>query len=303
MDISIIIVNWNTKKLLEDCLESIFKFTEGINFEVIVVDNGSEDGSQAMVKNKYSQVKLIPNKTNLGFTKANNQGIKIAKGEYVLLLNSDTYLIENSFRKLLDKARSRRGNLGAMGPLLLNQDKKIQQSVGFFPHLPQIFFWMTFIDDLPGGIFLKPFHVDHNSFYKKDQEVDWATGAAILVPKTVINMVGPLDEKIFMYGEEVEWCYRIKKAGFEVYFTPATKIAHIGRGSQKVPTNSFIGEFQSIIYFYSKYKSNSSLQIARYLLKIGALLRIFLFTILGHACRQAGRKELAKSYVEAIKVV
>src|SRR3989344_8809750 len=103
MDLSVIIVNWNTKKLLENCLASIFKFTEDVNFEVIVVDNGSEDDSPKLVKEKFPQVKLIPNKENLGFTKANNQGIKISKGKYILLLNSDTYLIENSFRKLLDK--------------------------------------------------------------------------------------------------------------------------------------------------------------------------------------------------------
>src|SRR3989338_10393873 len=132
MDLSIIIVNWNTKKFIENCLTSIYKFTknkrsfvrqsrtqddgggekddggqgEEISFEVIVVDNGSSDGSQVMVKKKFPQVKLIPNKENFGFTCANNQGIKVAKGDYILLLNSDTYLIENSFRKLLDRARS-----------------------------------------------------------------------------------------------------------------------------------------------------------------------------------------------------
>ena len=93
MDLSVIIVNWNTKKLLEDCLGSIFKFTKDVGFEIIIVDNGSEDGSQSMLKKKFPQVKLIPNKDNLGFAKANNQGIKIAKGKYVLLLNSDTYLL------------------------------------------------------------------------------------------------------------------------------------------------------------------------------------------------------------------
>src|SRR3990167_10274907 len=106
MELSVIIINWNTKTLLKDCLNSIYKFTKEINFELIVVDNGSKDGSQAMVKKKFPQVKLILNKANLGFTKANNQGIKVAKGKYVLLLNSDAYLIENSFRKLLDRARS-----------------------------------------------------------------------------------------------------------------------------------------------------------------------------------------------------
>src|SRR3989338_2458408 len=210
MEISVIIVNWNTKKLLENCLRSIFRFTKGITFEVIVVDNGSTDGSVQMVKNKFPQVKLIPNSKNLGFTKANNQGIKAARGKYILLLNSDTYLIENSFKKLKEEA-DRLDNLGVLGPKLLNEDKSIQQSAGFFPHLPQILWWMTFLDDLPSGTLLKPYHVDHNSFYTKDREVDWVTAAAILVPKSVIKRVGALDEKIFMYGEEIEFYYPIKK--------------------------------------------------------------------------------------------
>ena len=296
MDLSVIIVNFNTKELLGDCLSSIYKFTKGVNFEVFVVDNNSKDGSQAMVREKFPQVKLILNRDNLGFTKANNQGMKIARGNYILLLNSDTYLIENSFKKLLDEAKSL-STLGALGPQLLNQDKSIQQSTGFFPHLPQVFFWMSFIDDLPGGQYLKPYHVDHDSFYKKERQVDWITAAAILVPKNVIKKVSVLDEKIFMYGEEIEWCYRIKKAGYNIYFSPIAKIVHIGRGSsQKIPNKAFIGEYQGVIYFYAKYKSKVSLQIVRLLLKIGALARIIIFTLLG-------RRELATSYVQAFKVV
>ena len=297
MVLSVIVVNWNTIKLLDDCLRSIFKWTSDINFEVIVVDNGSEDGSIAMVKKKFPQVKLILNKANLGFTCANNQGIKVAKGDYILLLNSDTYLIENSFRKLLDRARSIGEDFGALGPLLLNEDQSIQQSAGFSPNLPQVFFWMSFIDDLPGGQLLKPYHVDHDRFYRQDREVDWVTAAAIFVPKNVIQKVGALDEKIFMYGEEVEWCYRIKKAGYKIYFSPVTKIVHIGRGSsQRIPTAAFVGEYKAVLYFYGKYKGKVSLQIALILLKIGALIRIILFSLLGS-------KELSKSYVEAFKVV
>ena len=311
IDISVIIVNWNTKELLRECLASIYKFTRSIHFEIIVVDNGSKDGSQAIVSKKFPQVKLIPNEDNLGFTKANNQGIKIAKGEYILLLNSDTYLIENSLQKLVEKAHSLEGptlkntvsrvgpseRLGALAPLLLNSDRTIQQSVGFFPNLPQIFWWMSFVDDLPGGSFLKPYHLDHDSFYKKDHEVDWITGAAFLIPKKVIEKMGGLDEKIFMYGEDVEWSYRIKKAGFKIYFSPITKIVHIARGSSsKISKNAILGEYKGIIYFYQKHKGLISLQIARFLLKIGALARILIFSILG-------RKETAKFYAEALKMV
>ena len=296
MQLSIIIVNWNTKKLLHDCLQSIYKFTSGLKFEVVVVDNGSQDGSIDMMKKKFPKTKLILNKENLGFSKANNQGIKIAKGQYIFLLNSDTYLIENSFKKLLTNIKSR-SKLGVIAPKLLSKDQTIQQSAVYFPHLPQVFFWMSFLDDLPIGMLFKPYHIDHDSFYKNGQQIDWVTAAALMIPKKVIDEVGLLDPQIFMYGEEIEWCYRIKKAGYKIYFSPITKIIHIGRGShQKIPTKAFIGEYEGLMYFYKKYKSRFALQILKLLLKIGALVRIAVFGTLG-------RKELAKSYVETFKAV
>ncbi len=295
MDLSIIIVNWNTEKLLEECLKSIFKHTKEVNFEVIVVDNGSTDGSTQMVKSKFPEVILIKNKVNLGFTKANNQGIKTAKGDYIALLNSDAYLIENAFKTLLEAAKSK-NDKAVLAPLLLNENRTIQQSVGFFPNLPQVFLWMSFLDDLPLGQFFKPYHVDHDSFYRKEREVDWLTGAAMFLPREIISSVGGLNEEIFMYGEDVEWCFRIKKAGYKIFLCPQAKIVHIGRGSsKKIPTKAFIGEYQGVKFFYRQYRGFLALQIVRFFLKIGALLRIIVFSILG-------RKELAKSYVEAFKV-
>ncbi len=295
MDLSIIIVSWNTKKLLEECLKSIFKYTKEVNFEVIVVDNGSTDSSSQMVRTKFPKVILIKNKGNLGFTKANNQGIKAAKGDYIALLNSDAYLIENALKTLLEAAKSK-NNKAVLAPLLLNENRTIQQSVGFFPNLPQVFLWMSFLDDLPLGQFFKPYHVDHDSFYQKEREVDWLTGAAMFLPKEIISSAGSLNEEIFMYGEDVEWCFRIKKAGYKIFLYPQAKIVHIGRGSsKKIPTKAFVGEYLGVKFFYKQYKGFFALQIARFFLKIGALLRIIVFSILG-------RKELAKSYVEAFKV-
>lgn len=311
MDVSVIVVNYNTKGLLEKCLFSIYKFTEQIDFEVIVVDNNSKDGSVNMVKKEFPKVHLIVNKENLGFAKANNQGIKVARGRSVFLLNSDAYFIENSIKKLIDRVRPYYNPIAnkteaksdirdgpyVISPMILNEDKSIQQSVGFFPHLPQIFYWMSFLDDLPAGQFLKPYHIDHDSFYKKDHEVDWATGAALFVPKEIIKKSGPLDSGIFMYGEDVEWCWRIKKSGFKILYTNSTKIIHLGSGSSgKVSKNPYIGEYLGLLYFYKKYKGNVSLQIVRLFLKIGALGRIFIFGLLKG-------KDFAKIYVEAFKVV
>lgn len=295
IDISVVIVNYNTKKLTSDAISSVFKFTKSVTFEVIVVDNASEDGSQNLIKTKFPKVKLIENKENLGFGRANNRGMKIAKGDYIFLLNSDAYLIENSLKKLFDYAKKQE-DLGMLAPLILNEDRTTQQSVGFFPHLPQVFYWMSFLDDLPGGTILNPYHVDHDSFYKKEHDVDWSTGAAMFVPKKVVDKVGAFDENIFMYGEDVDWCFRIKRANYKIIYSPATKIVHIGSGSSnQISKNAILGEYKGVKYFYSKHKSPFALQLARALLKIGALSRIVAFSTLG-------RRETAKFYAEAFKV-
>lgn len=295
MDLSVVIVNWNTKKLTAEAISSIFKFTKEINFEVILVDNASKDGSQKYLQKKFPQVKFIFNKKNLGFGKANNQGAKISKGKYLFFLNSDTYLIENSLEKLVTKADNLE-NLGALGPLLLNEDKSIQQSVGFFPHIPQIFYWMFFIDDIPGGSYLKPLHVDHDAFYKKERAVDWQTGAALLIPKNIFNEVKGFDDKIFLYGEDIDICWRIKGRKHKIIFSPTSKIVHIrGGSSNKISTRAFIGEYQGLKYLYKKFKGPISLQILSLFLKIGALARVVIFGALG-------RKELAKAYVEVLKM-
>lgn len=296
MDISIIIVNWNTKKLLEQAIASIYKYAKGLTFEVIVVDNASEDGSPKMVSNKFPKVLLVENRHNFGFAQANNQGIKITKGEFIFLFNSDAYLIDDSLAKLVKRAREI-PNLGAIAPKILNEDRTTQQSAGFFPDLLKVLLWMSFVDDLPYGDLLKPYHVDHDRFYEKEHKVDWLTGAAIMVPKKVIDKTGALDDKIFMYGEDVDWCTRIKKAGFNIYFSPVAAIVHIGQGSSgQISRNAILGEYKGIIYVYKKHKSRLALQILRLLLKMGALSRVFIFGALG-------RKETAKFYVEAFKMV
>lgn len=296
MDVSFIIVNWNTKKLLEQAIASIYKHAKDINYEIIVVDNASTDGSAEHVKRKFPKVKLIINNQNLGFAKANNQAIKIAKGEFIFLLNSDAYLIDESLKNLITRARQI-PNLGAIAPQILNEDRSIQQSVGYNPDLVRVILWMSFIDDLPFGDFLKPYHVDHDRFYKKEHKVDWITGAAFMIPRNVIAKVGLLDANIFMYGEDVDWCLRIKYAGFEIYYSPAARLIHIGRGSAgKISKNAILGEYKGLIYVYTKHKGKFSLQMLRLLLKIGALARIIIFGALG-------RKETAKFYVEANKLL
>lgn len=291
-EISIIIVSFNTKNLLKKCLASIFKFLKGVNFEVIVVDNASSDDSGQVAKS-FDVVRVIENKKNLGFGTANNQGARIAAGNWLFFFNSDAYLIDNSLLKLLDRL-DKDQKIAVAGPLILNPNRSIQQSVGFFPHLPQVFYWMSFLDDLPGGEMFSPYHVDHDRFYKKEQKVDWVTGAAMLVRRDVFEKISGFDEKIFLYGEDVDLCYRIKKVGFEVTFSPLAKIVHLGRGSHKGQNiGAIVGEYSGVLYFYKKYKGTLAQILLKILLKVGAVLRILIFGVI------LGRKELLKAYARA----
>lgn len=293
MDLSIIIVSFNTSELLKKCLESIFKFLEGINFEVIVVDNASIDESPKMVFEKFPTVRLFTNRKNVGFGAANNQGAKVARGKYLFFFNSDAYLVDDSLLKLVERLNED-PKIGVIGPLVLSPNGSIQQSVGFFPNLPQVFYWMSFLDDLPKGEKLKPYHVDHNSFYQKEQEVDWVTGAAMMVRRDIFKKIGGFDKRIFMYGEDVELCFRIKNEGFIVKFTPITKVMHLGRGSVGgANINAIVGEYNGLIYFYRKYRKLPARLVLYLLLKLGAILRIFIFGIM------LGRRELLISYYKA----
>jgi len=279
--VSIIIPSFNTKKLLQNCLRSIFEQTKNISFEVIVADNASTDGTVKLIQTKFPQVKLIKNRTNLGYAKANNQALRQAQGRVILFLNSDTIILEKAIEKSVEFIRQRE-DVDILGCQLLYQDKTIQPSGGFFPSLTRVFLQMFFIDDLPlVNHLVKPYQQKRKSFYRKTQKLDWVTGAFLMAKKKVVDKIKGFDEKFFMYSEEVDFCYRAKKAGFQVWFCPLAKIVHLkGKSSADGFRTAVLGEYQGLRKFYEKYQPGLGLLILRFLLKIGALLRIFVFGIL-----------------------
>lgn len=299
--LSIIIVSYNTASLLHQSLASVENALAYNNLrkesEVIVVDNASKDESQTLVKKNYPLVKLICNNENLGFARANNQGIKTAQGKYILLLNSDTRVKNNSLVKLLEAIEGKE-NIGVIGGKLLNRDGSIQQSAGFFPNLIKIFFWMTFLDDIPViTSLIKPYHITNKNFYKHPGTVDWVTGACLLTRKETLKDSGLFDEKLFMYGEEVEWCYRVKKKGYQIVYSPAAEIYHDkGASSSQGEIAGIVDEYQAILYFYRKHGEKWQYIVAKQLLLLGALLRLFLFGII------VRNPDKAKLYAKAIKV-
>lgn len=213
--LSIIVLSYNTADITVNCLKSIYqdKGLSDIPFEIIVIDNNSTDNSVSNIK-KFP-ITLIQNKANLGFGKANNQGLKIAKGQYILLLNSDTIILHSAISQSLNWLSSH-PEAHCCSAQLLNQDKSIQASGGYFPNLLNIFAWCVSLDDLPlTNIFIKPFHphtpnfYTHDNFFKKDHSQDWVTGAFMLFRQSIYKKIGGFDEKWFMYGEEYEYQYRM----------------------------------------------------------------------------------------------
>jgi GT2 family glycosyltransferase len=229
-DVSIIVVNWNTHDLLRSCLESVYAQSTTIKCEVIVVDNGSSDGSVEMVRKDFNQVNLLANPDNRGFAAANNQGIEVAKGRYILLLNSDTIVLDRAIEKTVAFA-DRHADTAVTGCRLLNPDHTMQNSCFMFPSILNWFLFSTYLYRLfPQSHF---FGREQMTWWPRNdsREVDVVTGCYMLVRKEAIDQVGPMDERFFMYAEETDWCYRFKAKGWKNRFTPDAEIIHIGGAS------------------------------------------------------------------------
>jgi len=225
VDLTISIVSWNIKDLLDQCLKSVYENTKGITYEVFVADNGSADGSVEMMRQKYPQVTLIANTENLGFTKANNQIIRQANGRYVILLNSDTIVTPGSLETLV-RFMDEHPDAGAVGPRLEYPDGSFQLSCRSFPTLETEFYRLSFLDQL----FAKSplFGKYMMTFWPHDdiREVDQPMGAALLARRETVDQIGLLDENIIFWYDEVDWCKRIKDRGWKIFFTPEAKIYH-----------------------------------------------------------------------------
>jgi GT2 family glycosyltransferase len=225
IDVSIIIVNWNVEKLLRDCLRSIYENTKKISFEVILIDNASHDGSVEMVKKEFPHVHLIANTDNAGFTKANNQGIRIAKGRLIMLLNPDTELLGNAVLNMVHFMDAHK-DCGALGAELKNTDGSLQRSCKTFPSLEVTLYNSLFLDSLfpSSQIFGKHYMTWWD--FNEPREVDQPMGSALMIRREVMDSVGMFDENIFIWFDEVDLCYRIKHAGWKIFFTPSAQIKH-----------------------------------------------------------------------------
>ncbi|RJR30286.1 glycosyltransferase family 2 protein [Candidatus Microgenomates bacterium] len=288
IDLSIIIISYNTKALTIRCLESIYKsFTDShVSFEIVVVDNNSTDGSGAAISKNFPKVRLIKNQENAGFGKANNQGIKAAHGEILLLLNSDTEVIGRGIEQLYRFLITQQAKT-IVGGKLFNLDKTPQDSCGPAYTLPMIFV----------ALFLKGDYL-HLTRYSPDtvKKVDWVMGACMMMAKRAFDDFGFFDEGIFMYMEEIDLQHRAKLKGYQVIFFPDAYFYHKGAASSEGRAAPIINVFRGLLYFYKKHYSKWQLFILRVLLYCKALLGIVLFGLLG-------KKYDRNPYKEALTLV
>ena len=310
-DLSISIVSYNTKGLLKQCLQSIYRETKSVSFEIIVVDNASIDGTVDMVKSNFPDVNLITNKKNLGFAVANNQVMKNSKSKYILLLNPDTVVLNSSLDNLV-KFMDSHPEAGVVGPQILNPDWTFQFS--YDEGISLKLFFNSFILNKFLSLFkilLIPINKIRYYFIKSQEiehclkiiEVGRIRGCCLLVRQEVINQVGLMDEQFFMYCEEVDWEYRMKNAGWKIYFYPFAQIIHYWGASTKSNKQQFnLIQWQSNYKYIRKHYGNYATLIVRFMAFISAIFKTF-YIVVKRILNKINKKEFQRQLILSWKIV
>ncbi|MDP1743367.1 MAG: glycosyltransferase family 2 protein [Candidatus Amesbacteria bacterium] len=281
--LSVIIINHNTPEITKKCVECVLA-SKNIKLEIILVNNTPSD------KFSFPGVKIINNKTPHGFGANNNIGMKVAKGDKILLLNSDAYVYPDTLAKCYAQ------DYDVLGCQLLNEDLSIQPSWGYFPTLRRIFQFQVFVDNFPIiRKYIDSIHVRDLSRFKTTQKVDWVMGAFTMLKREVYEKTGGFDENFFMYGEEVELQFRSAKLAFETWYYPEAKSVHLARQSNTF-TTSFLGEMQGYLYWFKKYNSPLEQFLLKLVLLFGCAIRIPAWSVWG-------KWDLVKSYIQVLPLL
>ncbi len=299
MDISIIIVAWNVREMLISCLKSVFAETKGIDFEVIYVDNASKDGSVDMVTREFPGVRIIQNSRNEGFIKANNQGIEISKGRYVLLLNSDTVVLDNAIEKMV-KFADANPKSAVIGCKVLNPDRTLQRSCFMYPSLLNMFLSATYLYKIfPKNKFFGRERMTWWDF-SEVREVETICGCCSLIRKEALEQVGLMDDRYYVYGDDPDWCYRFKKAGWKIQFTPAAEIVHYGGQTTKQMSKEFkLQLYGSILIFMKLHRSKYAFPFACFLTSLFFFIRVPYWFVKAFIDKDCSKKpiQVAKTYL------
>lgn len=264
-DISVIIVNWNTKDLLAQCLKSVYETIRRLTFEIIVVDNASNDGSVTMLKAEFPAVVVVENTVNRGFGPANNQALRIMRGRYALLLNSDTILTENAVNELFSFLESHSDAAMACGQLLNGEGGK-QNSIAAFPS------FLTILTNTPLLEYLFPKRFPSKRYaYNRPVEIDSGIGACLLVSKLAIDRVGMFDERYFFFFEETDWARQMRSAGWKIFHVPTALIYHFQGQSIGRDIRSRIEFYRSRYQFFRKWESRPYFVV----ISVAIVMRLF----------------------------
>ncbi len=279
-DLSVVIVNWNVMGLLRRCLESLFQKTAGIDFEVFVVDNNSSDGSAGMVRREFPRVRLIVNSTNAGFARANNQAMRQCRGRYVLLLNPDTEIIDNAPGMMVKFMDAHPGVDGLAG-MLIYPDGSLQRNCRHFPSLFTDLMESLYLDQaFPRSSFFNRYRMGqwgHDSM----REVDQPYGACLLFRREGLEKAGFMDERFFMYYDEVDLCYRIRKDGGKIYFVPHIRVIHhANQSSRQIALECEQWKCRSRLLFFEKHYGRWSPAVMSLNLLVRSMLVWGLFPVL-----------------------
>ena len=287
-DLSIAVVSWNTKDLLTQCLEAVYATLHDVTFEVLVIDNASADGSTRAVRERFPQVKLIENRVNLGFAYANNQAIAVSQGRFILLLNSDTIVQPNALASMVSFMQSR-PEAGIVGPLVLNVDGTPQRCYGAFPDIfsESIYAW-----GLDSRWPLSRWFGASSGFLTNGTETGWVLGAALMIRREALEKVGFLDDSYFMYSEEIDLAYRVRKAGWRNFVLGCARIIHLGGQSTQQNRALMKAElFRSKVRYFRKHHGAAA---------AGWMIMVFSTSIWAKwlAYYLLGKSDVSKSWAE-----
>ena len=274
LDASVIVVSWNTRNLLRRCLESIRETSNGVHHEVIVVDNGSSDGSAEAVAAEFPEVRLIRNSVNRGFAGANNQAIAVARGRHLLLLNSDAILLPSALQEMVDFLDAH-PDVGVVGVQLLNPDGSPQSSFADFPTFVSEILLLTKLSRAVGSP-AKRSKTDCGR--GEERTVDWVSGACLMARRSAVESVGPLDEDYFMYSEETDWCYRMWQAGWKVCHVPTISVVHwSGQSSNTAAVQKRSQLYVSKCTFMRKHRGYFTSRAFEVIVRFASALKLVLW--------------------------
>ncbi|MCK9417952.1 MAG: glycosyltransferase family 2 protein [Nitrospirae bacterium] len=308
MDISVCIVNWNTKELLANCINSLQEKTAGVSYEVIIVDNNSADDSVDMIRQRYPQCKIVACTENIGFTRGNNRCLQEVTGKYVLFLNPDTILATNALYGMFQFMESNH-DVGAVGCKLLNQDGSIQYvAARTFPTLWNQFCYLMMLDRLFPT--LRMFSAIELSYWdhQDSREADCLTGACIFTRKQVMDRLKGFDDALFMYADDVDLCFRLKKEGLKIYYLASEAIYHLEGQSSKKRSEMFFSSLtqrESNHYYFLKHHGKISAFLYRLIIFHGSLFRLIITTVSivdlrnNRLCKE-DRQYISKKYLNLI---